>query len=84
MCDRHRCILLSEGKIMNEKLQEENKVLTDEELSVVSGGVEPSKKLICPKCGGVDIEPADSHSLPFVNLKICKCKSCGHRFYIER
>lgn len=64
-------------------LKEKNVVLTDEQLAAVTGGIAQKGDIACPKCGGFDVKALYDHDLSIVKLRMCKCMTCGHRFYVE-
>ena len=56
--------------------------LTEEQLTIVSGGSnDQNEPLCCPKCGSTNV--VKGH-VSMVDLRLCECQDCGHRFYVEK
>ena len=82
MCDKHNHIMIPEkanNRFMKKEIDNE---LTEEQLAIVSGGSsDPNEPLHCPKCGSTNIIKGHVSTM---DLHLCECKDCGHRFFVEK
>ena len=52
----------------------DERILTEDELSSISGGVEPVSALVCPKCGGRLVERRGKYGSFYGCSNYPKCK----------